>query len=170
MGAGVPRPVQPKSHMQRKAAANPKTDGIAASHLHEVFPAASTSKPSQPGKSQNQRAKKAAPTTSEAAAVTQLPTRLSDGFPWDCARFTRPSHRQKSCAVNASTADTQGTLPKRLRFHFSRRCKLFATFHCLRGYLWFCSEAIRANLRQSIRYNRVDADRLRNSREIPALL
>src|SRR5512146_1670539 len=71
MGAGVPRPVQPKSHTQRIATAKPITDGIAASHLQRAAPAVSTRNPSHCGNSQNHKVKNAVPTRSEAAAVGQ---------------------------------------------------------------------------------------------------
>ena len=41
-GAGVPCPVQPKSHTQRRATANPSTDGMAASQRQRAAPALST--------------------------------------------------------------------------------------------------------------------------------
>src|SRR5580704_15561980 len=82
IGAGVRRPVHPKSQMQRSATANPNTDGTAPSHRHPTVLALSTRKPSHPGNSQNQRAKNAAPTASAAAAVSHC---SMDG-PADCER------------------------------------------------------------------------------------
>jgi hypothetical protein len=70
-GAGVPRPVHPKSQTHRSATANPITDGIAASHRQR---AVSTWNLSHPGNSQNHSAKNAVPTASDAAADSQ-------GFP-----------------------------------------------------------------------------------------
>lgn len=72
MGAGVPRPVRPKSQTHRIATEKPSTDGTTASHRHEAVCTASTLKPSQEGNSQNQRAKKAQPTNSDAIVVGQL--------------------------------------------------------------------------------------------------
>ena len=71
IGAGVPRPIHPKSQTQRRATANPSTDGTAATHRHRAAPAISTLKPSHPGSSQNHRPKNAAPTASETTAVSQ---------------------------------------------------------------------------------------------------
>src|SRR5579863_1367105 len=71
MGAGVPRPVQPKSQTQRVATANPHTDGRAATQRQRATPATSTVKPSHRGNSQNHKEKNAAPTVSEAKAVSQ---------------------------------------------------------------------------------------------------
>jgi len=50
-GAGVPCPVHPKSQTQRRATANPSTDGTAASHRQREAPAVSARNPSQPGSS-----------------------------------------------------------------------------------------------------------------------
>src|SRR5579864_6115141 len=71
MGAGVPRPVHPKSQTQRMATAKPRTEGTAASQRQRAAPAVETANPSQPGSSQNHSAKKAQPTASEARAVGQ---------------------------------------------------------------------------------------------------
>jgi hypothetical protein len=67
-GAGVPRPVHPKSQTQRRAIANANTDGAAANHRQRAAPAISTLKPSHRGSSHNHREKNAAPTATEAAA------------------------------------------------------------------------------------------------------
>src|SRR5271157_29701 len=75
MGAGVPRPVHPKSQTQRKATANPSTDGTAASHRQRAAPAVSTLKPSHPGSSQNHKLKNAAPTSSDATVVSHCSPR-----------------------------------------------------------------------------------------------
>ena len=71
MGAGVPRPVRPKSQTHRNATEKPKTDGTAPIHLQGASRAAATSKPNQPGSSQNHSAKNAAPTANEATVVSQ---------------------------------------------------------------------------------------------------
>jgi len=54
MGAGVPRPVHPKSQTQRSATAKPSTEGTAAIQRHRAAPEVSTLKPSQEGSNQNQ--------------------------------------------------------------------------------------------------------------------
>src|SRR5271169_6817992 len=69
MGAGVPRPVHPKSHTHRKATAKPSTEGTAAIQRHRATPAVSTRKPSQDGNNQNHSAKNPAPTIRDAIAV-----------------------------------------------------------------------------------------------------
>src|SRR5215471_11038049 len=71
MGAGVPWPVQPKSHTQRHAIANPSTEGITASQRQRAPLAAAMLKPSQCGSSQNDNEKKPVPTTMEANAASQ---------------------------------------------------------------------------------------------------
>lgn len=71
MGAGVPWPVRPKSQMQRSAMAKPRMDGMAKSQ-RQVGVVVSVRKPSQGGRSQNQRAKKAAPTARDASVVTAV--------------------------------------------------------------------------------------------------
>jgi hypothetical protein len=68
---GVPRPDQPKSQIQRRATAKPRTEGMAASQRQRAGPVVSTWKPSQDGSSQNQRARNAAPTVREAKVVSQ---------------------------------------------------------------------------------------------------
>src|SRR5579863_10511167 len=70
MGAGVPRPVHPKSHTQRRATANPIKDGTAAIHRQRAAPAISTLKPSHCGSSQNHKEKNTAPTAREASVVS----------------------------------------------------------------------------------------------------
>ena len=67
IGAGVPRPVRPKSQTHRRATANPSTDGTAASHRQ--FGVVSTRNPNHPGSSQNHSAKNAVLTASEAKVV-----------------------------------------------------------------------------------------------------
>src|SRR5579863_10680544 len=69
-GAGVPRPVHPKSQTQRSATENPSTDGSAASHRQCAVPAVSTRKPSHCGNSQNHRPKNALPTASAEIVVS----------------------------------------------------------------------------------------------------
>src|SRR5580698_8853873 len=76
MGAGVPCPVQPKSQMQRIATAKPKTHGMTATQRQRSAPSASTRKPSHGGSNQNQSARKAVPTASEASAVGQCEPRF----------------------------------------------------------------------------------------------
>src|SRR5580700_3715123 len=71
MGAGVPRPVRPKSQMQRRATAKPRTEGMAASQRQPAGAVLLIWKPSQGGSSQNQSAKKAAPMRREAMVVSQ---------------------------------------------------------------------------------------------------
>src|SRR5690349_17371755 len=82
-GIGVPRPVQPKSQIQRKATANPSTEGMAASQRQGATSAA-TRNPSHPGKSQNHSRKKAVPTTSAARRVSQR-SAPSDEDEWEFA-------------------------------------------------------------------------------------
>src|SRR5437588_6252607 len=83
--------------MQRRATANPSTDGIAASHRQRAAPAVSTRKPSHPGSSQNHSAKKAPPTASAAAALIHFSRRSCSrrsgaGAPLDCVGvIVRPS-------------------------------------------------------------------------------
>src|ERR1700737_198771 len=55
--------------MQRRATANPSTDGPAASHRQRPVPAISALTPSHCGSSQNHKEKNAPPTISEATAV-----------------------------------------------------------------------------------------------------
>src|ERR1039457_5759425 len=55
--------------MQRRATANPSTDGSAASHRQCAVPAISTRKPSHCGSSKNHKQKNAPPTASEASAA-----------------------------------------------------------------------------------------------------
>src|SRR5229473_1577060 len=90
MGAGVPCPVHPKSQMQRRATANPSTDGTAASHRQRAEPGISTRKPSHRGSSQNHKAKNAAPTASEANAVSQRLPFPAAGALVDCASVILP--------------------------------------------------------------------------------
>src|SRR5215470_2557520 len=71
MGAGVPRPVQPKSHTQRSMTAKPRMEGTAPSQRQCAASRAAARKPSLLGSSQNQKAKKAAPTAREAKAVSE---------------------------------------------------------------------------------------------------
>src|SRR5207248_9555415 len=71
--------------MQRRATANPSTDGIAASHRQRAAPAVSTRKPSQPGRSQNHRAKNAKPTASEPNKVSHCSAPVLLGSCPDCA-------------------------------------------------------------------------------------
>src|SRR5437899_1209904 len=55
--------------MQRRATANPSTDGTAASHRQRAAPAVSTRKPSHCGSSQNHKVKNTAPTIREATVA-----------------------------------------------------------------------------------------------------
>src|SRR5580658_4059132 len=71
--------------MQRRATANPSTDGSAASHRQRAAPAISTLKPSHRGISQNHKAKNAPPTVREAAVVSQRLPGPADGSIVDCA-------------------------------------------------------------------------------------
>src|ERR1051326_5380217 len=80
-GAGVPRPVQPKSHTQRSATANPKTEGITASQRQRAVPTVSTVNPSPPGSSQNHSAKNPAPTARAAAALSHCSLRRCSESP-----------------------------------------------------------------------------------------
>src|SRR6202521_4571460 len=59
--------------MQRKAMANPSTDGTPATHRQRAVPATSALNPSHCGSSQNHREKNAPPTISEATAVGHRP-------------------------------------------------------------------------------------------------
>src|SRR5579872_5331734 len=102
MGAGVPRPVQPKSQTQRSATANPSTEGTTASHRQRALPAISTLKPSHCGKNQNHKAKNAVPTAREAMAVrARLPCPAA-GAPEDCVNVViflalyRPLRRRRA--------------------------------------------------------------------------
>src|SRR5690242_16779975 len=70
-GAGVPCPVHAKSQTQRRATANPKTEGSAATHRQYEVPAISTRKPSHCGKSQNHSEKNSVPAMSEVIAAGQ---------------------------------------------------------------------------------------------------
>jgi hypothetical protein len=89
-GAGVPRPVQPKSHTQRNATANPITDGMAASHRQRAAPAVSTRNPSHPGSNQNHNAKNDAPTASANAALGHAFDRVLCGVLSACAFMCGP--------------------------------------------------------------------------------
>src|ERR1700675_2557885 len=71
IGAGVPRPVRPKSQTHLSATAKPRTDGTAPIHRHRAAPTAATSNPSQEGNNQNHSAKNRAPTPNEATVVSQ---------------------------------------------------------------------------------------------------
>ena len=63
---------RPKSHTQRNAAANPRTEGKAAIQRKRAAPAVSIRNPSHEGSNQNDNAKKAVPTASEATVVSRL--------------------------------------------------------------------------------------------------
>src|SRR5215469_4539119 len=73
MGAGVPRPVQPKFQMQRSMTPKPTIAGITPSQRQRASPVAPPWKPSHGGRSQNQSARNPAPTMSDASAPSQLP-------------------------------------------------------------------------------------------------
>jgi hypothetical protein len=71
IGAGVPSPVQPKSHTHCSAAAKPSTEGTPAIQRHRAKADVSVRKPSQDGSNQNHSAKNAAPTASDVTVVSQ---------------------------------------------------------------------------------------------------
>jgi hypothetical protein len=100
-GAGVPRPVHPKSQTQRSATANPSTDGTAASHRQRDAPAISTLKPSHRGSSQNHNAKNATPTAGEATAVSQRLPFPAAGALVDCASIIVGVPMPQSTATRA---------------------------------------------------------------------
>jgi hypothetical protein len=63
--------VRPKAQTHRIDNEKPNTDGTAPIHRQGAARAAATSKPNQPGSSQNHNAKKAAPTASDATVISQ---------------------------------------------------------------------------------------------------
>src|SRR5208282_528559 len=79
MGTGVPRPVHPKSQMQRSATAKPNAEGMAATQRQRIAPAVSMRKPSNGGSNQNHSARKAAPAAREASVISKCETRFVSG-------------------------------------------------------------------------------------------
>lgn len=66
---GVPCPVHPKSHTHRMATVKPSTEGSAPTHRQGAPSTAPTRNPSHDGSNQNHKAKKPAPTISDAIAA-----------------------------------------------------------------------------------------------------
>lgn len=83
--AGVPCPVHPKSHTQRKAIAKPSTDGTTANQRQSAAPTSSARKRSHCGRSHNQRAKNPEPTANEVSAAGQRLSFRKEGTFSECA-------------------------------------------------------------------------------------
>ena len=105
----MPRPVHPKSQMQRKAMANPSTDGTTATHRQRAVPATSALNPSHCGSSQNHKEKNAPPTISEATAVGHRAPRATVGILPDSS-VTGPLSVLKGSSQFRSATDYAETL------------------------------------------------------------
>src|SRR5580658_1769792 len=107
--------------MQRRATANPSTDGSAASHRQRAAPAISTLKPSHRGISQNHKAKNAPPTVREAAVVSQRLPGPADGSIVDCASILIGVHLQSRGPLRDMLLP-EYTLQNSRTLHRGRRC------------------------------------------------